>query len=557
MVKNRLVLAALTVVLVLTFLTMLLNPVAAWSGTYHLPKEWAKIWINSDGSIDLFYNITLTLDLGDTIHYVTVGQPQQGFFIDSAFDQYGNSLTTSDASSGSNYQVRIDLNRPLTPGNSVWFTLTTHVTEMIYNDTTNPGNLGLQFIPCWWPEDINDVQIIIIMPQGVTSSMVKTSRDWNQTYTEDNRCAVFWEAKNLSPIEQQQFKVGASFPSQYLPSYTPPISGPISPGTPASSSISAYLLPALAFFLFIGSIVAFVGFFGIRAGKHHYFAPSVSMETLGIKHGLTAVEASYLLDMKPAKIATEILYSVLQKRAVWVENTKPSIKLSIMPKFQSPRNRKELLRYYETPFLDTIKPDGTLDEEKLAEILTNLGNYVEEKMRGYCRRDTISYYKNVVTKAWQQVEQEGTPELASKVYDEQLLWLLMDPDVQNRTKSAFTDRPFQPSPMWFWYWYGYQHFYPNPTYHPNIQNPAQSPPNPPQLPGTDFANNIATSLEQTSNNIVLNIEKFAISIVPTALQKTSQEPVHHNATCACACHACACACACVSCACACAGGGVG
>ena len=41
------------------------------------------------------------------------------------------------------------------------------------------------------------------------------------------------------------------------------------------------------------------------------------METFGVKRGLTAVEASYLLDLKPPQIVTEILYSLLQKRAVW------------------------------------------------------------------------------------------------------------------------------------------------------------------------------------------------------------------------------------------------
>jgi hypothetical protein len=548
MVKNHLALTALTVVLVLTYLTIIARPITAWSGIYHLPKEWAKIWINQDGTIDLFYNITITLDSGpDVIHYVAVGQPAMDFSISQAADQYGNILATSDASSGSDYIVRVNLNQPLTPGDSIWFTLMTRVSGMIKNDTLNPGNLGMQFIPSWWSTNVNDVQVIIVMPPGVTSSMVKTSRDWNSTSIRDNQLEVFWEKQNLSSNEQ--FPVGASFPSQYLPDYTPPSGGP-------SPNIPDYVASVLAVLLFIGGLVALV-VFGSMASRHHYFAPTVSVETLGIRHGLTAVEASYLVDMKPTKIATEILYSVLQKRAVWVESAKPSIKLSVMPKFQNPRDCKELLRYYETSFVDAIKPEGTLDEVKLAETLSKLGSTVEEKMRGYCRRDTVSYYKNVVTKAWQQVEQAGTGELASKVYDEQLLWLLLDPDVQNRTKTVFYDRPFQPNPMWLWYWYGYQHYYSHPTYQPNIQNPAQSPAKPPTLPGADFANNIATSLEQTSNNIVVNIEKFAKSIVPTSPQKASSEPVHHDATCACACHSCACVCACVSCACACAGGGVG
>jgi hypothetical protein len=553
MVKNQLALTVSTVVLVLTYLAMLLSPAAAQTRIYHLPKEWAKIWINQDGTIGLFYNITLTLDSGDVIHYVTVGQPQRDFTIRFAADQYGNTLATSDVSSGSNYQVRVELNQPLTPGNSIWFALTTNVTGMIQNDTKNLGNLGMQFTPCWWLDaTVNDVRVILVMPPGVSSSVVKTSLNWDKTFTEDDRLAIFWEKQDLS--KNETFPIGASFPRRYLPNYTPPVVGPSSGGS--LPNILGYIGPFLVFLVLIGAIAAF-GYGAKVYNKHLYFAPTVSMEALGAKHGLTAVEASYLLDMKPAKVVTEILYSVLQKRAVWVEEAKPSIKLRIMPRFQNPLNRKELLRYYETDFVNDIKPDGTLDEVKLAETLSKLGSTVEERMRGYCRRDTISYYRGVVAKAWHQVEQAGTPELASKAFDEQLLWLLLDPDLQNRTKTVFYNMPFQPNPMWLWYWYGYQHYYPNPAYTRDIQNLAQSPPKPPAITGIDFANNIAMSLEQTANNIVVNIEKFTNSIIPTPPQKASHEPVHHNATCACACHTCACACACVSCACACAGGGVG
>jgi hypothetical protein len=56
---------------------------------------------------------------------------------------------------------------------------------------------------------------------------------------------------------------------------------------------------------------------------------------------------------------------------------------------------------------------------------------------------------------------------------------------------------------------------------------------------------------------VVDIEKFANSILPFQPGKSSTQPAHHNADCVCACATCACACACVSCACACAGGGAG
>jgi hypothetical protein len=260
--------------------------------------------------------------------------------------------------------------------------------------------------------------------------------------------------------------------------------------------------------------------------------------------------------MKPPQLVTEILYSLLQKRAVWAEETKPSLKLKVLPPYENKTGSTENpLRYYEIDFLKALKPDGTLDEEKLAKTVMFLRDTVEEKLNGYSRKDTVDYYRKIVDQAWKQVEQAGTPELASNAYNEQLLWLMMDPNQRTKTETIFHDRPFQPQPLWFWWWYGYTIYHPHPTYHPNIGNPAQSGPAP-SIPGADFANNIATSLEQTGNNIVVNLEKFANSIVPPPPKaNASHEPAPHKAGCVCACAACACACACVSCACACAGGG--
>jgi hypothetical protein len=190
---------------------------AAMSGTYHLSSESVKIWTNQDGSIDLLYNITLSLDSGENISFVTVGQPNRNYTIGNATDQYGNVLSATDATEGSDYKVRVVLNTPLNAGQTIWFTLATSVAEMMYNDTVNPGNLGMQFIPCWWPVTVNDLQVTLIMPSwlGLNSSVVKASPSWNDTFAEDSRLAVFWEKQNLLPNEQ--FPIGVSFPGTNPP----------------------------------------------------------------------------------------------------------------------------------------------------------------------------------------------------------------------------------------------------------------------------------------------------------------------------------------------------
>ena len=551
MVKSHVLWISLITVLLLTTLAGI---VSGQVKQYHIEHEWAKIWINQNGSIDLFYNISLAADVG-SFTWVEIGQPQGDFTIGPAFDQFGHTLTTQDTSSSNDFKVRVNFASSVPAGQTLRFNLTTNVASMIYEDTTNPGNVGMKFIPTWWESTstsiastMDDLRISIVMPPGVNVTAVKTlaSTEWNNTSIEpDNRLAVYWNKTNL-PADTQ-FKVGVSFPKEFVQSYVP-----------ASSGITGFLqqygilFVLLAVFVLIGGVVLTV------TRKRPYVNPTLSIETLGIKRGFTAVEASQLLDMKPTRIVTEILFSLLQKRAVWVESSSPSLKLKVMPEFQNKIGPTESpLRYYEIDFLGSIKADGALDEEKLARTVMALRDTVEEKMRGYRRNDTIDYYRKIVDKAWQQVEQAGTAELASKAYDEQLLWLFLDPNYKGRTQTVFQTRTFEPSPFWFWYWYSYQNYSRNPTYRPNVETPAQAA-KPPSIPGADFADNVVTAVEKTSNNFVTNIEKFANAIVPSApAVKASSQPARHGSGCVCACAACACACACVSCACACAGGGAG
>ncbi len=538
----------LPMALLATFVFVSIVGLANAQRQYHLEHQWAKIWINQNGSIDLFYDIEITLDSGPSISRVYIGQPQSDFTIGPVVDQYGRTLTASDASQGSNYRVQVNLNQSLAAGETIGFNLTTNVARMIYEDTTNPGNVGMKFIPTWWEEaSVLDLKVSIVVPPGVTVNQVKTleSAPWNNTLPEDSQLSIYWEKQNLAPDER--FPVGVSFPKEFVQSYVTEPTGFV-------AFWQRYGIP-----LFIVGVIVVGGVAVVLvARKKPYLMPKISMETLGVRHGFTAVEASYLLDFKPTMIVTEILYSLLQKRAVWVESTNPSLKLKMMPPFENKVGPEEApLRYYEIDFLNAVKEEGSLDEEKLARTVTTLRDTVEEKMRGYCRRDTVDYYRKIVDKAWGQVEQAGTPELASKAYDEQLLWLFLDPNRQSRTETVFRDKVFEPSPLWWWYWYGYGYYHPKPTYKPNIEAPSQAG-KPPSIPGADFANNIATAVENTSNNIVANLEKFANAIVPMpAAAKASSEPARHGSGCICACAACACACACVSCACACAGGGVG
>ena len=365
------------------------SSVNAQSLTYTVDHEWAQIFINQDGTIDLTYNITLTVTSG-VLHGFYVGQPKSDFTPGQAVDQYGNSLNVVDASSGGDYRVDVTLNQPLTTGQSVWFTVTTNVAGMISNDTQNSGNFGMQFIPQWISDTaINDVRVQIVLPPDVAVADVKTTQNfYNGTSTVNGQLAVYWEKPIIQPNEQ--FLVGVSFPANFLPNYVPSSGG-------GGFSLGSYgIVIGVVGVLFAIAIFALI----IRAlSKSSYTSPKVSMESLGVKRGLTAVEASYLLDMKPPQIVTEILYSLLQKRAVWAQETKPSLKLKLLPPFENKTGTKDdPLRYYEIDFLNSLKTDGGLDEEKLAHTIMFLRDTVEQKLQGYSRKDTVDYYRKMLLK---------------------------------------------------------------------------------------------------------------------------------------------------------------
>jgi len=541
--RKLLIQTALVLVIVLSVTPVMLSsiPVEAQNIEYYLNNEYAKIWINqTDGTIDLLYNITITCTQG-VIHYVKVGQPKGDFTIGLAKDKDGHNLATSIMNSGGDYKVRVNLYTPISAGQSASFTLLTNVGHMIWEDEDNPGNVGMQFIPCWWDARVDELRIAVVLPEGVTTENVKCTPNWDNAYNdpdEENRLVIYWEKHNLQSDEQ--FPCGVSFPKEFVQYY----------------DVRGGIDWRVVGWVFLGVLAIGVCSVIIVFRKRGYINPILRIETLGVRRGLTAVEASYLLDFPPTKIVTEILYSLLMKKAVWVKATTPALKLELMKPFKDKTGTYETpLRYYEKSSLKAIKKNGTLDEVKLAETIMQLRDTVETKLRGYCRQDTIAYYKNIVAKAWQQVRQAGTPEIASKAYNENLLWLLLDKNFESQTKGTFSDKVFKPQTDWWWYWYGYTYYYPKPTYKPL---PATTKP-PPTIPGTEFANNIVTSIEKTSNNIVANIEKFANSILPasTPSQHTSRQPARDGASCVCACASCACVCACVSCACACASGGVG
>jgi len=504
----------------------ILNDVSAIR--YRIDKEWAVIWINTDGSIELHYNITITYQ-SIAQGYLTIGMPSQGFKVYSVKDLSGNTLSYTDVSSGNYYAVEVYFGHSMSAGSSGTALLIATVPNMLSPDSKNPGYVGMQFMPTYFTDaTVVNLRVAIVPPQGVTKDNIKTSETAYLT-TVDGAFAVYWERSNLAPNTQLTF--GVSVPQQYVT-----LPGP---------NIWFYLaiIPAI-----VAIVVIFIYLYR-RIRKAVYEKPMISIEALGAARGLTAVEAAVVVGSKPVKVLMMILFGMLRKRFVMVKETTPLVKLELVD--ASLRDTSPP-RYYEIDFLKAIEPDGSLDERSLARTYLSLRDNVDRKLRGYSRIDTVNYYKSVVDNAWNQVTQAGTPELKGDAIDSSMEWLLMDDNYDAKFRQTFPhDIVIMPRPGWWWYWHG--------PYFPRGPMPTPSaPPGAPTevkpIPAQEWANNVVRGLETTTNNIVKNIQDFTNRLVAPQTAQSSR-PVHQGSSCVCACAHCACACACVGCACACAGGG--
>jgi hypothetical protein len=478
------------------------------------------------------YNITLTYTSGNPQGIITVGMPKEGYQISSVQDLSGNNLNYVQRSDMYGIDVTLNSRPTLNRPNTIIVYAT--VPEMLSPDDTNPGYWGMMFYPSTFDDAtglIPSLRVAIVLPTGVTDSEVRylTGVPFNSTYTQDSNFVVYWERNDWVPY--QEFTVGVSFPQRYIN-----LPGP---------DILTYIVIGAAVLIAVGIVLVIVS----NLKKFDYIKPRIAVEALGAARNLTSVESAVVLDLKPVRVLSMILFGLLYKRVIMVTETDPLIK--IQKRERAEDEAPPHLWYYEIDYLEAMQPDGTLDEMKLAQTYIGLRDTVDQKMRGYSRNDTANYYQSVVNKAWDQVTQAGTPELKGDAIDQNIEWLLADDRFDEKFRNALPPNIIiVPNPGWWWYWHG-PHLPSGPA-----PVPAKIPSQPISIPGQDFANNIVKGLQTSANNMVKNVQAFTNRVVPaTAPAQASQPSVRSGSSCVCACAHCACACACVSCACACAHGG--
>jgi hypothetical protein len=572
--------------LLLLLALFLPSAVSAASYSFRVPQTTVDVFWNADGSMSIGYVWVFNNDAGASpIDFIDVGLPNPNFdmsAIEASVD--GKPITNIETSPYVTYGVALGLEgNAIPPGGTgtvkAFFPV---VQAQLYPDDQTEGYVSAVFSPSYFdPQGARgqtDLKVVFHLPPGVQPDEPRWHSappgfpDTPETALDDQERIVYiWESTSASPSKEYIF--GASFPAKYVDS-----SAVVQPGTTTSEttqpSTSAPLDTSTTFFGFLGSCISFlptlicfgvVGLFiwtASASGKNRklqYLPPSVSVEGHGIKRGLTAVEAAILLEQPVDKIMTMVLFSTIKKNAARVKKRDPLELEIIVP-------QPEDLREYEKDFLKAFALDKTNERrDALQSMMVSLVKDVAAKMKGFSRKETLAYYKDITERAWQQVEAADTPEVKSEKYDEVMDWTMLDKDYDDRTRRVFGPGPVY-VPMW---WPRYDPTFPRPAAAPTTSGPVSAPLSTgggggklslPSLPGSDFAASMVRGVQSFSGGLVGDLATFTggitsktnpIPITAAANKSTWSKSSGGGGT-----HcACACACACAGCACACAGGG--
>lgn len=544
------------------FVFTLLSAGSALAQSYYfeLPQEIVHVFWNEDGTQSIHYTFFFkNSPSGHAIEYVDVGLPNSNFEVNSiSADVDGIAVTDISKSGfeGEGVGVAVGLGgNSIKPGQSGQVSVFIGtVRDVIYPDSEDDNYASAVFSPNYFgPSYVygkTDLTVIFHLPPGVQPDEPKwhaSPSGWEsepRTYIDDQGL-VTYEWRNTSANGYTQYLFGASFPKKYVPESA--ITTIARPSLLENLGLSSEDLIPFAFCggfgLFIILLVIVASVRGSRKRKLRYLPPKIAIEGHGIKRGLTAIEAAILLEQPMDKIMTMILFAVIKKKSASVISRDP-LKLKIGDPL--PDN----LHPYESKFLEAFRRRKTSTRRTaLQKMMIDLVKSVTKKMKGFSRRETVSYYRNIMKRAWAQVEAANTPEVKSQKYDEVMEWTMLDRDYEDRTREVFrTGTVFVP--MW---WGRYDPAYGRSTTARPISTPSGTGRTTtlPHLPGSDFAASMVNGVQDFSSSVVGNLTDFTSKIT----NKTNPVPVSTSSGRSYGGSGCACACACAGCACACAGGG--
>ncbi|MGC8764194.1 MAG: hypothetical protein ACP5VN_11305 [Acidobacteriota bacterium] len=502
---------------------------------FQVLENRSRVTINPDASLTVAYAITFANE-GQPIDVVDVGLPSSDYDRSSLRADLDGRVPLTDIRPSEYVKDGVEVHLSgveIRPGASGTLHLSATVRNRVFRDDADKAYASVVFSPTWYGADFTrgttHLVCEFVFPEGVGPQETRYHRDtpFTSARVEGGRVVYRWEIPQASPSSRYTF--GASFPARVMARLAekPKGPGPVALLFRGLARLFASLFPCLFFLAFFG--IAVLGAVQSHRRRLQYLPPTVGMEGVEVRRGLTVPEVAVLQEQPVNRVLSLLLFGLVRKKLLEITSRKP-LRFKVLegakPDFS-----------YEAEFLKAVKDDGRLDEGEAARVLTDLVKKVAEKMKGYSRKKTLAYYRTIMDEAWKRV---GTED-----YSQAFEWMLLDKDFEQTATRRWGSRPL-PVPGWW-----------GPVYGPSSHVPSGAG------SGGGVGGGLSGALSDISagaHGIVSGLEGFAndlVGSVPGLASKvtaqTNPVPVSSGGG-----HSgggCACACACAGCACACAGGG--
>ncbi|MFX1576837.1 MAG: hypothetical protein ACFFCF_06660, partial [Promethearchaeota archaeon] len=454
---------------------------------FRILNETVQVFPQIDASALINYSITFE-NYGTEFDYIDIGLPNTYYQL-SSFRAYWSlegapyvELTSIAPSSVVDIGIEIYIPPAVQPGNGEEGTILVWGNQghMVYLDTdpATPGYVGYEFIPTWYGSSYNRgtdyLACHLHFPPGFNNGTIAkyyynapTTHYWTNT-----NLVYVWEYTNLANYQGILHGIGFPYDESYITTYYT-----TNGGTTTSIDLWAFLeeygellIYAVIFIIFFGACC--IGAIkstrlagaGRRLVKRGYLPPAVKVEALGIRRGLTVIEAAVLNETPLDRVFTMVVFGLLKKELITVQRTgkaKPTFHPNpdAIAKAASAKGR---LHYYERLFLKAITPQGNLHKTRVRTMLNTLIKTTARKLEGYSRTDTKAFYTRMIDQAWKQIDLATTPTAQASALTDYAEWLLLTPDYERRIKTY----PTYYVPGWYWWWILASHPRPHTITHP-------------------------------------------------------------------------------------------
>ncbi|MFA6242601.1 MAG: hypothetical protein WC655_16810 [Candidatus Hydrogenedentales bacterium] len=581
---------------------------------FSVPSAEVTVTIRQDGVAQIHYKLVFECAPGaHPIDVVDIGMPNLSTHSPGWAKVDGQPIDVSNIRiseylkpRGCGYEINL-APWSIEPGKSGVFEFEAYENQMVWQDVTDPALASFRFTPTWfgsqYVQSTTTLTLRVILPiPEADYPAVKDQIKWQREGEDFSLKGVMEGEKFVSVawVRDVWFTVpnefGLSFPKQYITNVRKDsIFGLMArwldanPNVAIGSGIALVLCFSVAFFMITrgtgislwfvaGAAMAagmvqsakfhlglypFVAAFALlvwlllRRKRKRYFPAVLCLEGGGIKRGLTAVEAAVLLEAPLNKVLTMIVFGLVKKGIVQVVSEDP-LSLDVVGKqrttttWELPDGTAIKVWAYEPAFIKAFEKGEKkpVDKLKLDAPFDELISRVSEAMKGFDLSDTQEYYRQIVSRAWEQVKAEAAYESRYEKVDQHLGWLMLDDNWERPLRDWDRERPYRPT-----WWYGRHHAPSQP-----FSGGSLGLPTPGTTPGASFgdvASAITGRFENLSSKLAGSLDAFAKAPSPgvdlSGVDRFTGEVLKALASSkggggrgggGCACAGCACACAC-------------